>query len=213
MTSECQPPNSRRYIPSWTRVAALRSQGGVVSWIVAAAGPVAVAIAASVLFDTATFFQPTITVALGLSRRIPAVQMVAWLSAQVMGTGVGVLALRAWLIHDEVLPLVPIDRFTVVRLFVLQTCAVAVLVTVSLRTIASTTVWIGAVYVWFTVLAMTFSIASFGGPSIDPAWALATSIGRGNVTAVRHLVWLVPAPLIASILVGIAHRQRVEQAM
>ena len=193
--------------------AALRSQGGVVSWIVAAAGPVAVAIAASVLFDTTTFFQPTITVALGLSRRITAIQTVAWLAAQVMGTGVGVLALRAWLIENDVLPLVPIDRFTVVRLFVLQACAVAVLVTVSLRTTASTTVWIGAVYVGFTVLAMTFSIASFGGPSIDPAWALATSIGRSNVTAVRHLVWLVPAPLIAATLVGIAHRQRVEQAM
>ncbi len=192
---------------SFLGYAALRSQGGVVSWIVVAAGPVAVAVAASVLFETTTFFQPTITVALGLARRISVPEMLAWLAAQVLGTVVGVIALRAWLIDDEVLRAVPIDRFTVARLFVLQACAVAVFVAVSLRTTASKPVWVGAAYVGCTVLAMTFSLASFGRFSLNPAWTVATTIGRGNVTAVRHLVWLVPAAVLASAVVGIAHRQ------
>ena len=192
---------------SFLGYAALRSQGGVVSWIVAAAGPIAVAVAASVLFETTTFFQPTITLALGVARRISGRQMAAWLAAQVLGTCVGVIALRAWLIDDEVLQAVPIDRFTVVRLFALQAGAVGVFVAVSLRATASGPVWIGASYVGCTVLAMTFSLASFGRFSLNPAWTIATTIGRGNVTAARHLAWVVPAAVLASVVVGIAHRQ------
>lgn len=187
-------------------LAGIRAVGGIVGYGIYYLGPPTLLLTGSLLLRSRTYFNPAVTIASAIARRIRPVEAVVLLSAQITGAFLAVNMLRAWLQGDSrlVIPITPIRRITTVRLFVFEVIASTIVLVVALLHKHQI---LGPAAVAVTTFAVGASLGGFGGSKTNVGWALATATGWEHTTEPRHLVWLVGGPLLSAVMVGMFLRR------
>jgi aquaporin NIP len=188
-------------------LAGIRAVGGIIGIGIFYLGPPALLFAGALLLRSQTFFNPAITVALLMARRLKTFEACLLIAAQLAGAALGVQLLRSWLQGETrgLLPIVPVERISVIGLFILEALAAAVVIGLALR--AGSSLAKPAV-VAMASFAMTASLGGFGHANANPAWALGTAAGWEFTTQPHQLVWLVGGPLLSSMLLGLVYRNQ-----
>jgi aquaporin Z len=198
---------SGTFLTLFLGLAGIRAVGGIVGIGIFYLGPPALLFAGALLLRSHTFFNPAITLALLVARRLNPGKAFVLLAAQIAGAVVAVQALRSWLQGEtrQLTQIVPTQRITTLRLFVLEAIAGAIVIAMALRT--SNQIVKPAV-VALTSFAMAASVGGFTRGNANPAWAIGTASGWMTATAPRYLTFLVGGPLLSAILIGIAFRRK-----
>jgi aquaporin NIP len=203
------------FVVLFVAYAGIRAVSGTVTLALLITGTPIALFALAVIVRSDTFFNPAITLAKtcgGLMNRRDGLLIG---SAQFAGGILAPVALRWWLRGDrEILTIIPNRRISFVSLFALEAVATAVLVLVALRHSADrdeesdTKLLRGAAHFAAALFALAISLGTFGHSTFNLAWAIGTATGWGSPTAPRHLVWLVCAPIITAVAVGLGSRLR-----
>ncbi len=194
------------FLTMFLGLAGIRAVGGIVGIGIFYLGPPALLFAGALLLRSHTFFNPAITLALLVARRLNPGKAFVLLAAQIAGAIVAVQALRSWLQGEtrQLTRIVPTQRITTLRLFVLQAIAGAIVIAMAVRTSNQI---IKPAVVALTSFAMAATVGGFSRGNANPAWAIGTASGWINATAPRHLTFLVGGPLLSAILIGLAFRR------
>jgi glycerol uptake facilitator-like aquaporin len=187
-------------------LAGIRAVGGIIGYGIYYLGPPALLLTGSLLLRSRTYFNPAITIAAALAKRIRTVEALVLLTAQITGAILAANGLRSWLQGDtrRLLEITPLDRITPVRLLVFEAIAAAMVLVVALRQNHRI---LGPAAVAVTTFAMAVSISGFGRSNTNPAWAIGTATGWEFTTEPRHLLWLVGGPLISAVIIGVFLRR------
>jgi aquaporin NIP len=187
-------------------LAGIRAVGGIVGYGIYYLGPPALLFTGSLLLRSHTYFNPVVTIASVMARRIQPVEAVVLLFAQLTGAILAVNMLRVWLQGDTrlVIPIVPIRRITTLRLFAFEAIASTIVLVVALRHKHRL---LGPAAVALSSFAMGASLGGFGRSNLNVGWALGTATGWDYNTEPRQLVWLVGGPLLGAVLMGLFFRR------
>jgi glycerol uptake facilitator-like aquaporin len=186
-------------------LAGLRTTGYVVGSFIFIIGPPTALFLCALITGTRTYFNPAISLALVVARRLPPIEAAALFIAQSVGAVAAFFALRTWLPTSlrGGMRIKPTARLTLSRLLILECIAAAIVMLVVLRRQHPI---LGPVGVASATLAMTLSIASFGLSNLNPAWAFATFTPRVDATEPRNLIWLVGGPFFGMLMVAALYR-------
>ena len=197
---------SGTFLTLFLGLAGIRAVGGVIGMGIFFLGPSGLLFAGALLLRSTAYFNPAITAALAIAGRLKPREALVFVLAQLGGAVLAVQALRSWLQGETrgLLPIVPTDRLTTGRLFVLEALAAAIVICMALRHHHHTS---GPAMVAAATFATTSSIGLFARSNANPAWAIGTACGWTFTTEPHRLFWLVGAPLLSAVVIGFVYRR------
>jgi aquaporin NIP len=197
------------FLTMFLGLAGIRAVGGIIGVGIFYLGPPALLFVGALLLRSQTFFNPAITIALVLARRLNPLRALVLLAAQTTGAILAVEALRSWLQGEtrQAAQIIPVERVTPARLFVLEVIVGAVVIGMALRQSNQIT---KPAAVALTTFAMTATLGGFGRGNANPAWAIGTATGWIYTTPPRQLIFLVGGPLLSALLLGVLNRSHAD---